>query len=148
MRRNTMGRFRTVGRSASVGFLLLTAGVTRSASPSDAACDAVHAAYNKMFRTSPKMITRNSGAVNVTKAIAEITGSGSYRETCTFLRDETLDGRPASVYGEDFRSRVGNADGKVWISKTTGATLRQEVDVDLGSKGKGHQSIRFEYVTK
>lgn len=111
-------------------------------------CDAVHAAYNKMFGASPKMITKNSGVVDVTKAMGEITGRGSYQETCKFLRDESLDGEPAAVYGEGFKSRVGNTDGKVWISKRTGATLRQEVDVDLGSKGKGHQSIRFEYAKK
>jgi hypothetical protein len=143
-----MGRFKALWRSVSVGFLLLTAGVVRSASPSDAACDAVHAAYNKMFRASPRMITKNSGAVNVTKAIGEITGSGSYQETCKFLRDEPLDGEPAAVYSEGFTSKAGNTNGIVWISKRTGATLRQEVDVDLGSKGKGHQSIRFEYAKK
>jgi hypothetical protein len=111
-------------------------------------CDAVHAAYNKMFSASPKMVEKNSGAVDVTKAMGAITGSGSYRETCKFLRDESLDGERAAVYSEGFKSKAGNTDGMVWISKRTGATLRQEVDVDLGSKGKGHQSIRFEYAKK
>jgi hypothetical protein len=46
------------------------------------------------------------------------------------------------------KSKAGLADGKVWISKKTGLVLQQEVDVDLGAKGKGHQSMKFDYKKK
>jgi hypothetical protein len=141
-----MQRYRFLGSFVLAGLMTVADG--RTAARATDSCDAVHAAYNKMFQTSPKMVTKDSGTVNVTKALAEITGSGSYQEICKYLRDEPLDGEPAAVYSEGFKSKVGSSDGKVWISKKTGATLRQEIDVDLGSKGKGHQSIRFEYAKK
>jgi hypothetical protein len=143
-----MLRFKCLGLSVFSGLMGTASFWPAPAMAAGGPCDAVHAAYNKMFAGSPKMVTKNSGAVDVTKALGEITGSGSYREDCKFLRDESLDGEPSAVYSEGFKSKAGNSNGMVWISKRTGATLRQDVDVDLGSKGKGHQAIRFEYAKK
>jgi hypothetical protein len=46
------------------------------------------------------------------------------------------------------RSHLGTADGKVWISKTKGLVLQQEVEVDMGARGKGKQTIVFVYTKK
>src|SRR6202011_6201276 len=108
-------------------------------------CDAVHAAYRKSFQANSQMSTSNSGAVDVTKAQGEITGDGSYTESCKLLRDETLSGEAVSVYSDVMKSHLGIADGKVWISKIRGLVLQQEVEVDLGTKGKGKQTIVFHY---
>lgn len=75
-------------------------------------CDVVHAAYNKSFRAESQMSTKNSGAVNVTKAQGEITGDGSYTESCKFLRDETLNGEAVRVYSDVMKSRTGTADAR------------------------------------
>jgi hypothetical protein len=61
------------------------------------------------------------------------------------LRDETLDGEAVSVYSDVMKSRLGIADSKVWISKTNGLVLQREVEVDMGAKGKGKQTIVFDY---
>ena len=110
-------------------------------------CDPVHDAYQKMNSTATSQNAKNSGQVNVTKALGTIT-SGGYDETCKLLREESLNGEAAQVYNDEFKSKAGQAHGTVWISKKSGATLRQDVDVDMGTSGKGHQSITFEYKKK
>lgn len=113
----------------------------------DDSCQAVHAAYRKMFSTATSQNAKNSGTVNVTKAFETIT-SGGYDESCKLLREENMNGEAAQVYSDEFKSKAGQAHGTVWISKKSGATLRQDVDVDMGATGKGHQSITFEYKKK
>ena len=108
-------------------------------------CDAVHAAYNKTLSAASNMAKKNSGVVDVTKALGEITGDVPYHESCKYLRDENLNGEAASVYSDVMKARAGTADGKVWISKTKGLILQQEVEVDMGPKGKGKQTIQFAY---
>ena len=124
-----------------------TAAVAQSGVAKDS-CDAVHSAYRKSFQANSQMSTKNSGTVDVTKAQAEITGDGSYTESCKLLREETLSGEATSVYIDVMKSRPGIADGKLWISKNKGLVLQQEVEVDMGAKGKGKQTILFNYKTK
>jgi hypothetical protein len=124
-----------------------TVAVAQSSTAQDS-CDVVHAAYKKTFSTGSQMSIKNSGAVDVTKAQGQITADGSYRESCKYLREETLNGEAASVYGDVMKSRLGIAEGKLWISKTKGLVLQQEGEVDMGAKGKGKQIIVFDYKKK
>jgi hypothetical protein len=124
-----------------------TVAVAQSGTAQDS-CAAVHAAYKKTLETESQMSKKNGGAVDVTKALGDITADGSYRESCMYLRDETLNGEAVSVYSDLMKSRPGTADGKVWISKTKGLVLQQEVEVDMGAKGKGKQTIVFDYKKK
>ncbi len=63
--------------------------------------------------------------------------------TCKFVRDETVDGEAASVYGE----KSDDATTTVWISKKSGLILRMETDKDVGgAHGKDHSESRFDYV--
>jgi hypothetical protein len=110
-------------------------------------CDSVHAAYTKSFQVGSNMAVKNSGAVNVTDAQGTITG-GSYTETCQLLREETLHGEAATVYSDVMKAPSGTANGTVWISKSGGLILQQEVNVDMGAKGKGSQTITFNYKKK
>jgi|ERR1700722_1128844 hypothetical protein len=127
-----------------VSFAFGGAGQTSSANP----CDAVHSAYQKMFSASNNSRATNSGAVNVTQAYGKITSEAGHKESCKYLRDESLAGEPAAVYSEIFTATSGTATGTIWISKKAGYTLRQDVDVDMGAKGKGHQSMIFDYPKK
>ena len=113
-----------------------------------AGCNAAHDAYNKMLKASPRLVQKDTGAVNVTKVLGDITAGGDWEETCAYLRDEAVDGEAAAVYSDNFTGKAAKTEGQIWISKKTGLVLRQEVDVDLGAKGKGHQSIRFDYSKK
>ena len=113
-----------------------------------AGCQASHDAYNKMLKASPRLVQKDTGAVNVTKVLGDITADVGWEETCKDLRDEAVDGEAAVVYSDNFTGKAAKTEGQIWISKKTGLVLRQEVDVDLGAKGKGHQSIRFDYSKK
>jgi hypothetical protein len=115
---------------------------------SNDACAPVHAAYQKMQSASNSSNATNTGALNVTDAYDRITSEAGHKETCKYLRDETLAGEPANVYSDVFTSKSGTATGTVWISKKNFWTLKQEVDVDMGDKGKGHRSIVFQYPKK
>lgn len=111
----------------------------------ESACGIVHAAYSKMLQAHPKQATTNSGTVNVTAAFGAITETGDFDDTCVYLRDETLNGTAVTVYSETMSSKAGSAVGTLWIDKATGRVLRQDVNADMGAKGKGQQSIRFDY---
>jgi hypothetical protein len=109
------------------------------------ACGPVHDAYNKTFSAGAKMSTKNSGAANVTQAQAQITSDASYQESCKYLREENLNGEATSVYSDVMKSAAGTADAKVWVSKAKGLILQQDVEVDMGAKGKGKQTMVFAY---
>ena len=71
----------------------------------------------------------------------KIYGLGSH--SCSYLRDEAVNGEPAAVYREQFKSDVGSTDATIWISKASGRVLREEQDGDIVGKGKGHISYRW-----
>jgi hypothetical protein len=129
---------------AAVMAVVIPALLTTSAAAGQNPCDPVHTAYNKSFQMGAHMAIKNSGAVNVTEAQGVITGD-AYTESCQLLRDETLHGEAASVYTDVMKAPSGTADGKVWISKASGLILQQQVDVDMAAKGKGQQTIVFDY---
>jgi hypothetical protein len=143
MTRSVISAFCLVGALFVTGTVAVAQGTAGKDS-----CGAVHAAYGKSFQADSQMSTKNSGAVNVTKAQGEITGDVPYTESCKLLGDETLNGEAVSVYSDVMKSHPGTADGKVWISKNSGLVLQQEVEVDMGVEGKGKQSIVFNYKKK
>ena len=68
--------------------------------------------------------------------------------TCRYLRDESVNGQAAAVYStHSERSDVGHitSDGQIWISKSKGLPLRQEMDIDAGQGMKHHHSTHYEY---
>jgi hypothetical protein len=63
---------------------------------------------------------------------------------CHYEKDESVGGQAAAVYSS--QSQSGGAKAQLWISKSTGLPLREEVDVDSGGKGRNsHTSMRYEY---
>jgi hypothetical protein len=67
--------------------------------------------------------------------------------TCRHLRDEALNGEAAAVYSTHSDSDGDQIDSTIWISKSKGLPLRQEIDMNVGGKlGKSHMSTRYEYV--
>ena len=66
--------------------------------------------------------------------------------SCHLLRDETLGGTGVSVYSMHNETDTGTSDTTLWISKSDGLPLKQEIDMDAGSsKGKSHSEVRFVY---
>lgn len=70
--------------------------------------------------------------------------SGQY--TCRYLRDESVNGDKAAVYSTHAETQNSKSDSQIWISKSKGLPLRQELDIDIGNKAqKSHFTVRFEY---
>jgi hypothetical protein len=69
--------------------------------------------------------------------------------TCRYLRDESINGEAAALYSMHAERALGQmhvtSDGQLWISKSKGLPLRDEMDVDAGSGIKDHHSVRYEY---
>ena len=66
--------------------------------------------------------------------------------TCRYVRDELVNSETAGLYSTHAETADQKSDGQIWISKTRGLPLRQEMDVDTGGKaGKSHNSMRYEY---
>lgn len=73
----------------------------------------------------------------------------SSKYTCRYLRDEPVNGEPAAVYStHSEREDLGiKSDGQIWISKSRGLPLRQELEItESGDKSEvNHHSMRYEY---
>jgi hypothetical protein len=68
------------------------------------------------------------------------------KPTCAYLRDEPVDGETAAVYSIRADTSDRKSEGHVWISKSRGLPLRQELDIDTVDKsGKNHHTMRYEY---
>jgi hypothetical protein len=69
------------------------------------------------------------------------------KTTCRYLRDELVDGEAAAVYGAHAeRSHPDTkSDGQIWISKSRGLPLRDEMDIDAGDGSRHHHSTHYEY---
>jgi hypothetical protein len=116
--------------------LLLTASV--AAAGDEAACEAIRAANVKTGSDGVQMkVTGYAFAKDTPKIYA----LGD--QTCTHVRDETIDNQPTVVYREQYKAATGSTDATIWISKTTGRVLREEQDGDIVGKGKGHISYRW-----
>jgi hypothetical protein len=140
-----------VVRGILVAVVLIGYAAIAGAAPQDAAKDAcapVQAAYQKTASASNSSKATNTGGLNVAEAYEKITSEPGHKESCKYLRDETVTGEDANVYADVFASKLGTANGTVWISKKDGWVLKREVDVDVVGVGKGHQSIVYEYPKK
>lgn len=65
---------------------------------------------------------------------------------CHLLREEVVGGEAASVYAAHSESEDAKTEVQVWISKSSGLPLREEIDMDNGeNQRKTHYSMRYEY---
>ena len=64
------------------------------------------------------------------------------KDTCSSVKDDTINGEIASLYGSHSETAKGNIDLQVWISKAHGLPLREETNSD---GGKAVISTRYEY---
>jgi hypothetical protein len=65
--------------------------------------------------------------------------------SCRVLRQATIDGQDANVYEMVAKSDTETTTSLVWISRTKGRLLKQEIDIDDGKGTKLHYSSRYEY---
>jgi len=66
--------------------------------------------------------------------------------SCKLLRAESVDGASAAVYSIHDETEAGVSDTTLWVSKSDGLPLRQEIDLKAGdAAGKSHSEVRFVY---
>ena len=102
------------------------------------ACDRIRQANLKTGSSHGQLKTTG---YNFAADTSGIYGPGVH--SCSYLRDEFVDGQAAAVYREKYQSKAGSTDATIWISKTSGLMLREEQDGDVVGKGKGHISYRW-----
>ena len=103
-----------------------------------AACDTIMAANVKTGSHGGQMKVSGYDFAGDTP---QLYGLGDH--SCSYLRDETMDGRSASVYREQYKGDSGSTNATIWISKSSGRLLREEQDGDITGKGKGHISYHW-----
>ena len=116
--------------------LLLASSVAAHADK--AACDKIFAANVATGSNGVQMTTSGYSFAGDTP---KLYGLGDH--TCSYLRDETVDGQAAAVYREQYKGATGSTDATIWISKSSGHLLREEEDGDIKGKGKGHIAYRW-----
>jgi hypothetical protein len=66
--------------------------------------------------------------------------------TCQHLRDESVNGEAAALYNVHTVTEDTTTDAQVWISKSKGVPLHEELDMNVGGMaGKSHMSMRYDY---
>lgn len=65
--------------------------------------------------------------------------------SCKRLRDESVGGAPAVVYAAHSENEDTKSDAQVWVAKSTGLVLRNEVDLSTDGGAPDHLSTRYEY---
>jgi hypothetical protein len=69
------------------------------------------------------------------------------KSTCTFVRNETVNGEPAALYSVHSVTDFGASDGQDWISRSRGLPLRTVVSIDAGgaAAGKSRMVTSYDY---
>jgi hypothetical protein len=66
---------------------------------------------------------------------------------CTLVRDEAVNGEPATLYKVHNQTADNSIDTQIWISKVRSLPLKlvYDLDVHAGAAGKSHNEVRYEY---
>jgi hypothetical protein len=69
------------------------------------------------------------------------------KTVCRLLRDEVVEGTPTSVYVEQSQTGSITSIGTIWIAKSSGLPVREQVNTDSGNgpAGQRHLEIRIVY---
>lgn len=67
------------------------------------------------------------------------------KDTCTHLRDESVNGEAASDWRTHVVTEVSTVDTDMWISKSRGLVLKANSVMDVGTGDKNHTSARYDY---
>jgi hypothetical protein len=90
--------------------------------------------------------TRSKVTLQETKAQEEENKKNAKDYTCRFVRNEAVNGEAAALYSAHNVAEDSTSDSQVWISKSRGLILKQELVLDSGGKdAKDRWSIRYEY---
>lgn len=66
------------------------------------------------------------------------------KSSCRYLRDDAVNGESVAVYSIHVEDEDSKSEGTIWLSKSKGMPLHQELDSDIGP-GQTHTAVRYEY---
>jgi hypothetical protein len=90
--------------------------------------------------------TRSKVTPQETKAQEEENKKNAKDYTCHFVRNEAVNGEAAALYSAHNVTEDSTSDSQVWISRSRGLIVKQELVLDSGGKdAKDRWSIRYEY---
>jgi hypothetical protein len=125
--------------------------------------DTPHHLYSEMVtngkKTTDEMITVNGEryllmngkwiksrmTVAATKAQEEENIKNAKVLSCKRSGDDSVSGEAATVFTEHTETEDTKSDGKIWVSKSRGIILKEEIDLDTGEGDKEHVAMRYEY---
>ena len=84
--------------------------------------------------TAAKMAAQEQDNIRTAKVVS-----------CHRVRDESVGGEAAVVYGSHSESDDSKGDAQVWIAKGSGLILRMEADVDPDDVDHTHISTHYDY---
>ena len=67
------------------------------------------------------------------------------KPSCEFIKEENVDGKPANLYRVLTKTSTDTTTAQVWIARTKGTLVKQEIEIDGGNSGKMHYSVKYEY---
>jgi hypothetical protein len=89
--------------------------------------------------------TKSRMTVAATKAQEDENIKNAKVLSCKRAGDESVSGEAATSYTEHSETEDTKSDGKIWISKSRGVILKEEIELDSGDAGKQHITMRYEY---
>lgn len=89
--------------------------------------------------------TKSRMTVAATKAQEEENIKNAKVLSCKRTGDDAVSGEATTVYTEHTENEDTKSDGKIWVSKSRGLILKEEIDLDSGDAGKEHVALRYEY---
>ncbi len=90
--------------------------------------------------------TRSKITPQQTKEQEEENKKNAKNYRCHFVCDETVNGEAVALYSSHNETEFANSDSQVWIAKSRGLILKQEIVLDSGgTAAKDRWSIRYDY---
>jgi hypothetical protein len=74
----------------------------------------------------------------------EMEGRKKGDNSCKYVKDETVNGEATAVYTTRMETSERKTEGQIWISRSAGLPVRNEVDLLSGGK-RTHYSVKYEY---
>ena len=137
------GDFPRVLLISTAAILFVLAHTAKAQAAMSPTCKAIDDAYTKQITShvQSKLARTSTGAMRGHYAMIY----GPDGTTCSQVRDEAVNGEPATVYRQVHKDGAQTFDTLIWVSKSSGLPLRQEQDADFGRGEKGHESLTFTY---
>jgi len=170
-----MRRNRRPVRGVVLALFAVFAGAARPARAADGGCTATFAASDKTRQSPAHVeVIRSAGKGEKPKRSEAIYAGGKIYVTingqwkvspismadmqkqqeenrrnskygCRLLREESVDGEPASVFHVHSENEDVKSDGDVWVSRSRGLILREEIDMNTGDPSATHMSMHYDY---